>query len=347
MKLSEIARLLGGRLLGEPDTEVSGVAGLEEATAQDITYATRAHLKDALSTQAACVLLQEPLEGLRKPQIIVEDPPMAFLKLLEHFHPPKAPEPGVSPLAHVAPDAQLGEAVTLYPFSYVGPKAKVGSHSVLYPGAVLLEGSELGEHSVLYANVVVGPGVKIGSKVVVHASSVIGSDGFGYLSREGRHIKIPQVGTVVVEDEVEIGAGCTIDRATTGATVIGRGTKIDNLVQIAHNVKIGPHCLIVAQAGVAGSSSLGAYTVLAGQAGVADHVSIEGGTVIGAQSGVLPRSSLARGAWAGTPVMPHRQWLRVCALLQRLPQLHQELKELKKQLSEIERRLSNAQRNRD
>jgi len=198
------------------------------------------------------------------------------------------------------------------------------------------ENTTVGKDCMIYPNVVLRENVKVGNKVIIHSGSVIGSDGFGYVFEEGRYHKIPQVGGVIIGDDIEIGSNVSIDRATTGNTIIGKGTKIDNLVQIAHNVKIGENTIIVAQVGIAGSTEVGDFVTLAGQVGIADHVKIGSGTVIGAQSGIA--SDLTKGFYTGSPALPHREWLRAHALFAKLPELYKKIKELEKKIKELERR---------
>ncbi|MDA8172391.1 MAG: UDP-3-O-(3-hydroxymyristoyl)glucosamine N-acyltransferase [Nitrospiraceae bacterium] len=337
MKLSEIAGLLGGALHGDPETEITGVGGIDDAGPGDITFLLKASLLPmADKSQAACVLVSKEMEGLRKNQLVVPDPQLAFIRLLGHFYPPARRPAGISPGATVSRGAGIDSAAAVLPLVFIDEEARVGAGSVLYPGVFVGRNSEIGRDCTLYPNVTVREGVTIGDRVTIHAGSVIGADGFGYVMREGKHIKIPQVGGVVIEDDVEIGACATIDRATTGNTFIGRGAKIDNLVQIAHNVRIGPGSIIVAQAGIAGSSVLGRYVVIAGQAGIADHVSIAEGAIVGANSGVMPGTRLEKGAYAGSPVLPHRQWLRAMALTARLPELEKRLQALERRFSKEE-----------
>ena len=340
MKLSEVALLLGGRLHGDPDAEITGVSGIEDARPGDITYLLKPSLlEQAEGSAAACVIVKEVfLPGFKKNQLAVDDPQIAFIRLLEHFHTAGRPPAGISDLAFISGGAEVDSQATVLPFVFIGEGARIGAGSLLYPGVSVGAGSKIGRDCILHPNVTVREGVTIGDRVGIHAGSVIGSDGFGYIMREGRHIKIPQVGGVVIEDDVEIGDCATIDRATTGNTVIGRGAKIDNLVQIAHNVKIGAGCIIVAQAGIAGSSTLGNYVIVAGQAGIADHVRVEDGSVVGANSGVMPNTRLSKGAYAGSPVLPHRQWLKAMSLTARLPEMNKAMQDLEKRLSELERR---------
>lgn len=345
MKLGDIAALVGGKLegaAGMENAEISGVAGLDEAGPRDITYLAKpGYLERAVLSRALCVVVQKYQPALGKTQLVVnKNPQLAFIELLQAFH-KKPPEAGgTSPLAFVSGDARICPGATVYPFCYVGAGAEVGARSVLYPGVFVGAGSVIGEDCVLYPNVAIREGVRVGSRVIIHSGAEVGSDGFGFVFHEGRHLKIPQVGGVVIEDDVEIGSCTTIDRATTGNTVIGRGTKIDNLVQIAHNVSIGQGAILVAQAGVAGSCRLGNFVTLAGQVGVGDHVVLEDGTVLGARAAVMPGERLKKGAYLGSPIMPHREFFRSIALFERLPEIYKTLQRLEQKIAELERRVS-------
>lgn len=337
MRLRDIAELLGGEITGNPDTDIKGVSGLEDAGEGDITFAADLkHIRQARDSRASCIMVKEPVPDLDRAQLRVSDPHYAFIRLLRHFHEgPRRPQ-GISSLAFIGQGVTLGEEVSIDAFAYVSSGASVGSRTVIYPGVFLGDDVSVGKDCILYPNVVIREGVRVGDRVIVHAGTVVGSDGFGYVRREGKHHKIPQVGGVTVGDDVEIGANVTIDRATTGTTVIGRGTKIDNLVQVGHNVKIGEDSIIVGQVGIGGSSSIGSSVILAGQAGISDHISIEDGSVIGAQAGVT--KDIPGGTYSGYPAMPHREWLRASSFFARLPELNKRIKALEEKLTDIERR---------
>ena len=340
MKLGEIASLLGGRLAGDPECEITGVSGLDTAGPGDITFLGKKLPGGALpQTGASCIILSADAfaPGASVFQLVVDDPQMCFIKLLAAFQKPLPHPSGIAAGAVIKDGANVSREASLYPLCYVEEGAQIGKGSVLYPGVFVGRGSRIGENCVIYSNVTIREDVSIGNRVIIHAGSVIGSDGFGYAQREGRHVKIPHVGGVSIGDDVELGACVTIDRATTGQTEIGSGTKIDNLVHIAHNVKIGRGALIMAQTGIAGSSALGDYVVVAGQAGIADHVRIEAGSILGANAGVMPHAELKKGAYAGAPVQPHRDWLRSMALLAKLPELSKKISELEKKLLEIQK----------
>ncbi|MDA8155104.1 MAG: UDP-3-O-(3-hydroxymyristoyl)glucosamine N-acyltransferase [Actinomycetota bacterium] len=340
MKLGEIAALLGGRLAGDPECQITGVSGLDTAAPGDITFLSKKSSREALpETRASCIIVSPDAftPGAQIFQLEVDDPQLGFIKLLAAFQKPLNHPRGISQGAVVKEGTGVSAEASLYPLCYVEEGATVGRGSVLYPGVFIGKGSSIGEDCIIYPNVTIREGVSIGNRVIIHAGTVVGSDGFGYTVREGRHVKIPHIGGVTIGDDVEIGACVTIDRATTGQTEIGGGTKIDNLVQVAHNVKIGRGALVVAQAGIAGSSALGDYVVVAGQAGIADHVKIEAGSILGANAGVMPGAELKKGAYAGSPVQPHREWLKSMAVLAKLPELSKKVSALEKKLLELEK----------
>lgn len=339
MKLKEIAAMLGGETRGDSEKEIRGAAGIHEVKEGEITFLSDSRLtKECFRSKASAVIVRNFIADLNKPQVLVKNPHYAFAKLLEHFYVKPVKLAGVSSLAFVAETAEIAEDVSIQPFAYISDGAEIGRGTIIFPGVFVGSNTIIGERCVLYPLVTVREKVRIGRNVVIHSGTVIGSDGFGYVFENGLHYKIPQVGGVIVGDDVEIGANVTIDRATTGDTVIGKGTKIDNLVQIAHNVTIGENSLIVAQVGIAGSSRIGTFVTLAGQVGIADHVVIEDGCMIGAQSGVI--GNLSKGIYTGYPAIPHRDWLKSSAIFSRLPDLNRKIKELEEKITLLERRLS-------
>jgi len=339
MKLKELALLVNGELKGDPDTDILGIAGIHDVKEGEITFLSDAKLlQECVHSKASCVLVKDYIPDMNKPQIMVTNPQYAFAQLLGHFFPKPLPAIGVSSLAFISPLAVMGKDVSIYPFAYVSDNVVIGRDTIIYPGVFIGEGSVIGDGCTLYAHVTVREKITVGNRVVIHSGSVIGSDGFGYVWEGGRHYKIPQVGGVMIGDDVEIGANVTIDRATTGKTLIGRGTKIDNLVQIAHNVTIGEHSIIVAQVGIAGSSEIGNFVTLAGQAGIPDHVRIADGCIIGAQAGVI--GNLSKGVYLGSPAIPHRDWLKAAVLFSKLPELNRKIKELEEKITSLERRNS-------
>jgi UDP-3-O-[3-hydroxymyristoyl] glucosamine N-acyltransferase len=336
--LSELAHYVGGKVIGN-DVEVSRVAPIDEAGPGEITFLSHARYQKFLSgCRASAIIIGTDIDARAdagKAFLQVANPYVAFAKILELFNPAPRYSAQISPLAYVEDSARLGEEVTLFPGVYVGRDVRIGKRGVLFPGVFLGAAVEIGDNCVLHPNVVVRERCRIGSRVILHAGVVIGSDGFGYAGSGAERVKIPQVGTVEIEDDVEIGANTTVDRGTLGRTVIGRGTKIDNLVQVAHNVVIGENSLLAAQVGIAGSTRIGREVTLAGQVGVVNHVTIGDGATIGPQSGIprsVPPGALLSG---GIAAAPHHEWLKVMTLLPQLPKLWSTVKHLEKRVSEL------------
>lgn len=315
--LSELTERLGGRLIG-PDRRVRGILPLPQAGPEDLSFLTHPRYRDQVEGCRAAAILAPPgtqIEGVSL--ILVNQPYLALAKMMRLFHPPVRRPEGVSPKASLAADCQLGSQVSVGPFVSTEKGCYVGDGSVLMAGVVLGERVRIGKNVTLYPSVVVGDDCEIGDRSIVQAGTVIGSDGFGFAEEEGVHLKIPQVGNVVIEEDVELGANVTIDRATLGTTRIGRGTKIDNLVQIGHNSEIGQNCLLVAQVGIAGSVKVGNGVVFAGQSGSVGHISIGDHCRIGAKAAVT-RSLRAGSFVIGHPARDHREWKRAQATLSRL-----------------------------
>jgi len=337
MKLLEIAEMLGAELSGSPDIEIKGAAGISDAKDGDITFLSTAKLVSAcIESKASAIIVKDIISEIKKPQLKVSNPQYAFARLLEHFYVKPFIASGISDRAYVSDKARIGKEVSVYPMAFVSDGALIGDRTVIYPGVFIGENSSVGDECIIYPNVTIRENGKIGGRVIIHSGAVIGSDGFGYVMEKGAHYKIPQVGGVIIGDDVEIGANVTIDRATTGHTIIGRGTKIDNLVQIAHNVKIGENSVIAAQVGVAGSTEIGNYVVFGGQVGVADHAKIDDGVMVGAQSGVM--GHVTKGIYSGSPVIPHRDWLKSIVIFAKLPELNKRIKELEDMIKNSERR---------
>ncbi|GAB4407062.1 MAG: UDP-3-O-(3-hydroxymyristoyl)glucosamine N-acyltransferase [Thermodesulfovibrionales bacterium] len=337
MKLRELASMLDGEIIGDHDIEVRGAAGIYDAGEGDITFLSDKRLmKECAQSKAAGVIVKDFIPEIDKPQVIVKNPYYAFARLLEYFYVKPLQPSGRSDLAFISEHAEIGKDVSIYPFVYISDGVIIGERTVIYPGIFIGEGTAIGSECILYPNVAIREKVRIGNRVIVHSGSVIGSDGFGYVFEGGKHHKIPQVGGVVIGDDVEIGANVTIDRATTGDTVIGSGTKIDNLVQIGHNVKIGENSIIVAQTAIGGSTEIGDFVTIAGQVGISDHTRIDSGSIIGAKSGVM--GNVKKGAYSGIPAIPHRDWLKSAAIFARLPELSKRIRDLEEKIKIIERR---------
>ena len=342
MKLSELADRTGARVEGDfQDLDIEGAAGLDEAGPAHVTFLSNPRYTPRLgTTRAAAVYLAEGVEAGRADLAVLRarDPYLAYTRALRLFHPEPAFEPGVHPSAAVDPSARLGAGVSVGAGAYVGPGAVVGDRVRIHPNATLYEGVEVGEDSVIHSGVALREGTRLGRRVVVHNNAVVGSDGFGYAKdEEGRWLKIPQTGRVVVEDDVEIGAGTTIDRASVGETRIGRGAKIDNLVQVGHSCTVGEDTLLCAQVGLAGSSHVGRRVILAGQVGVAGHLHIGDDVVITAKS-ATSHNVPAGKVLSGVPAFDNREWLRATAAFRRLGDMQRALRTLAARLAALEKR---------
>jgi UDP-3-O-[3-hydroxymyristoyl] glucosamine N-acyltransferase len=334
--LKELAVYLGGTVSGDENLRICGIAALDDAGEGQITFlANPKYAAKVATTRASAIVLPPGAERHERNAIEVKNPYLAFAKLLTLFHvrPPEAK--GVMAGAFLGKNVTMGDEVTVYPGAYVGDGVKLGNRVTLFPGVVLYEGVEMGDNVTLHANVVVRERCRVGSRVIIHSGAVIGSDGFGYAPDGKGWYKIPQIGIVVIEDDVEIGANTTIDRAALEVTLVKQGTKIDNLVQIAHNCVIGENCMIVSQVGISGSTRLGEHVTLAGQVGVAGHLEIGANTMVGAKSGV-PGNLPANGMFSGIPTIPHREWLRSMGTVPKLPELRKNLSALEKRVQELE-----------
>ena len=335
MKLKELADILGADLSGPPDIEITGVAGFENAGEGCVTFISGPdRLKDLEKSRASAALVPQDTPSSRLPLLRIKNPRLAFARAIELFYVKPYRAEGISPAASIGRNVSVGAEPSIHACAVLDDDVNVGDRVTLYPGVYLGKGSMVGDDSVLHANVSVGEKVRIGKRVIIHAGTVLGSDGFGFVTEAGRHHKIPQVGGVIIEDDVEIGGNCTIDRATLGNTVIKKGTKLDNQVHVAHNVTIGEHCLLAGQSGIAGSSTLGNHVVLGGQAGVSDHT-IVGDQVMAGGKAVITKDVAPGQIIAGFNAMPLRNWLKVQAVLPGLPELKKRIIELEKQVREL------------
>jgi UDP-3-O-[3-hydroxymyristoyl] glucosamine N-acyltransferase len=335
--VEELAALVRGRLSGDGSVSIHSARPVGEAGPGDITFIENERYAKMLRTSPASAAIVGPhfQRSGASPTIVtieVDDPIQAFLAVRSHLGAAEKPRwSGIHPQAWVAPSARIGKDVAIYPFVYVGDEAVIGDGATLYPGAVIGDRCRLGKETVVHPNAVLYREVTLGDRVEVHAGTVLGSDGFGYRLIDGRHVKVPQTGRVEIGDDVEIGACTTIDRATFGTTRVGDGTKIDNLVQIAHNCQIGRHNIFASQVGIAGSVTTGDYVVLAGQVGVADHCRIGDRVMLGAKSGVHndigPDQKML-----GAPATPLVDQLRILSSLDKLPEIRKDIRELKKLL---------------
>lgn len=332
---ARLAELLGGEIVGDPSVNLTGFASAGNAREGDLTFAeTEAYLAAAEESRATAILVGPIACHSSKTLIRVPNPRVAVARVLPLFFPPEAAPAGIDPTAVVDPGAGIDPTAHVGPHCRIEAGVRVGARSVLMGGNHLGRDVEIGEECRLFPNVVVYPGSRIGDRVAIHAGSVIGSDGYGYVLDEGRHRKLLQLGNVIIGNDVEIGANCAIDRGALGSTVVGEGTKIDNLVHLAHNVVLGRHCIITGQVGFGGSTRMGDYCVVAAQAGIADHLQIGHQVTIGAKSGVMRDIPDGGRVW-GIPASPHHQAKRQMIAVQHAPEMLRRLRELERQLEEL------------
>jgi len=342
-RVRDVAEFLGGTIVGDPEAILTGIAGITEAKAGDLSFLANPKYTQHLATTAAtAVIAAEAVPDAKCALILVPNPDFAFAKLVGAYGPkPLHPATGIHPTAVIGERVTIGKDARVGAYAVIGDGVVLGDHVVIYPHVVIGGEVTIGNDCVLYANVVIRERCRIGQRVTLQPGAVIGSDGFGYALVDGKHQKIPQVGIVVIEEDVEIGANTAIDRARFGKTRIGAGTKIDNLVQIAHNVEIGNHCLIVAQVGIAGSTHLGHYVTLAGQVGLAGHLTVGDQAMIGGQAGVS-KSVPAKAKMRGSPAQDFHQALAQEVAVRRLAGTQAQVKQLEARLAELERRLGPA-----
>jgi len=336
IKLKELAELIGGELHGDGEVEIRRVAPIDAAVAGDITFvANPKYLAHLANTKASAAIVAPGVSNDKLPLVVCRNPYLAFAKVLTKLQAQKPAPQGVLAGAHVSASARLGADVTIHPGCCVGDNVVVGQGTILYPGVVLYANVVVGEDCILHGGVVVRENCRLGNRVIIQPNAVIGSDGFGYAPDGSRYFKIPQVGNVILEDDVEIGAATCVDRATLGATIVKRGVKLDNLVQIAHNVVVGEDTIMVSQVGVAGSTQIGQHCTFGGQAGVAGHIKIGDNVTIGGRGGVT-NSVEGNQTLSGLPLMPHKEWLKASMSFARLPEMRKELGKMKKRLEELE-----------
>jgi UDP-3-O-[3-hydroxymyristoyl] glucosamine N-acyltransferase len=340
LTLEALSERLGGEVCGDKTVLISGINSLRDAVQGEVSLYMDRRYDDALkSTKASAVIVQRVTEHFPGPQVVVPNPGLAYAEAAHLFCPPLVRFPGVSREAVIHETSTIGKDVSIYPLVYVGKDAVIGDGATLFPGVYVGDGVSIGRNTVIYPNVALLPGVTIGEEVIIHAGTVVGSDGFGFVRHGSRSVKIPQLGTVQIDDHVEIGANSAIDRAALGKTWIKSGVKTDNLVQIAHNVTIGENSIIVAQTGISGSATIGSQVIIGGQVGIADHVEVGDRVMIGSQSGVA-KSIPAGEVVSGSPTLPHRLWLRTRGLLAKLPELNERIRGLERKIAELEKRLS-------
>ena len=337
--LAELAQLFGGRVVGDGSIKIKGLASISDAQEGHITFLANPKYRSQLSkTRASAIIASEAIDGVKTPFLIASNPYLAYTKIAQLFFLKPYESKGISNEAIISPTARIGKDVTIAPLVYVGKNVVIGDRVTLYPGVYIGDEVKIGDDVIFYPNVTIHRDSFIGNRAILHSGVVIGGDGFGYAQEKGRYVKIPQAGSVHIDDDVEIGSNSTVDRAALGKTWIKRGVKIDNLVMVAHNVVVGEDTVIVAQSGIAGSSTLGNNVILAAQSGVAGHLKIGDEVIVGARGGVS-RDISPKTMVSGAPAIPHRDWLKAVTLFSRFPELYEAFKEIKKKVEALENQL--------
>ena len=334
--LAQIHEVVGGTIHGDNQTTVSGLTSLSEADPDALSFIANDKMSKAAATlRVAALLVHRHLPDLAVPQIVVDNPMLAFARVAQTFFVRRQVPRGVAEYVIQGADVRIGTDPSIWPFVTLGDRVTIGNRVTLYPGVFVGSDSTIGDDCVLYPNVVVREGCSLGARVIVHSGTVIGADGFGYVQHQGRHHKIPQLGGVVIEDDVELGANVTVDRATFGRTLVKQGTKVDNLVQIAHNVTVGEHCILVAQVGIGGSTTIGHHVMIGGQTGLADHLTIGDQVMIAAKAGVI-RNVEPNQVVGGIPAMPQEKALRIQGVIFQLPAMKELVRNLEQRVVALE-----------
>ncbi len=335
--IAQLAELVGGQVDGDPRVEIDGINIIRNATDGQITFADRKELAaEVEKSEASAVVVTKDFSESTKTKIIVDDVHKAFTEICIFYKPESHQQPvRISPGANIDPTAVIGSDVQVYPGATIGPNVQIGNGTIIHSGVSILENSKIGENVVIFPNAVLYEETIVGDNCIIHAGAILGAYGFGYATEKGRHILSAQLGNVELENDVDVGAGTTIDRGTYGTTLIGEGTKIDDQVMIGHNCKIGKHNILCSQVGIAGSCNFGDYVILAGQVGVSDHTSVCDHVIVAAKSGLL-KDVTESGQYSGIPITPIRTQLQIWAAKSKLPGLRKELKEITKRLSSLE-----------
>ena len=338
--LKEIAAIINGEIIGDKETVVTGVCGIKEAQEGDLTFIANSRYLSLMNhTKASAIITSKDVQQAPKPIIRTDNPSIAFAKMVSLLAPNEVKRPkGIHPTAVLGDKVKLGRFVAIGPHAVIEDNVEIKENTILYAGAYVGHHTKIGRDCIIYPYVIIRERIVIGDRVIIHGGTVIGSDGFGFSTVQGVHHRIPQIGNVIIEDDVEIGANVTIDRARFDKTLIKKGTKIDNLVQIAHNVVVGEHSIIVAQSGISGSTTIGKNVTLAGQSGVIGHITIGDNAVVAAQAGVT-KSIPPRACVSGYPAKPHRLAKRINACVQNLPELYKKIKALEEELEKLKSKL--------
>jgi UDP-3-O-[3-hydroxymyristoyl] glucosamine N-acyltransferase len=339
LSLKKIADLVGGNVIGNDSFIIEGINSLDAAAQGEISFFADRKYKESLKkTKASAIIISEENLLFKGPQVVVPNPALAYAKVASVFTPPLPRYPGISEQAVLHDSTCIGKDVSIYPLVYVGEEALIGDGVIMFPGVFIGDRVKIGNGTIIYPNVTILHDCQIGKNVIINAGTVIGSDGFGFVRDGPVSVKIPQIGMVQIDDDVEIGANSCIDRAASGKTWIKRGVKTDNFVHVAHNVIIGEDTIVVAQVAISGSVNIGRQVIIGGQVAISDHVEIGDRVMIGSQSGV-PKSIPSGEVVSGTPAMPHRLWLKTSGIIKRLPQFSEHLRDLEKRVAELEKNL--------
>jgi len=338
--LAELSAMVGGELTGDPEITVQGLADLALAGPGELAFLVKAAgLEKLKNSKASAFIVPHAVSYDEKPLIKVANPYLAAARIQNFFQGKPFQAEGISPKAHIGSDCDIPEEISIGPFVCIGDRVRLGKRVTLHPGVVIGDDTVIGDDCLLYHNVTVYHSCTIGARVVIHSGTVIGSDGFGFATDEnGNHVKWPHIGTVQIDDDVEIGANVTVDRGTFGKTHIMRGTKMDNLVQVGHNVKIGENSLVVAQVGIGGSATLGNNVVLGGQVAIKGHIHLDDGVIVAAKSGVhanVPKNTIV----SGIPAIPHKDWLKASTIFAKLPKLYGELLDMRKKIEKMYKKM--------
>lgn len=333
--VKELAQFLGGTVIGDENREISDVKGLAEAGSDDISFAVEPYTEYLPQVHAGAVITEKEYPAGNNTLVLVENPRLAFSKLLELFHPRQSVEQGIHSTAVIDESAKIGENTAVMAYAVIGKNVNIGAGSVIYPYVFIGDNVTIGANAAIYPGAVIMENTVMGDNAVIRAHAVIGGEGFGFATKDGRHTRIPQIGNVTIGDDVEIGACTTIDNGTLGSTKVGRGTKIDNLVHLGHNVEIGEDCFVIAQTGIAGSTKVGNHVTFAGQTGCTGHITIGDNVTFAGKSGIVGNVA-SNTINAGFPARPHIEWSRTQVYIKKLPDLAKTVKALEKRIAELE-----------
>lgn len=333
--VKELAQFLGGTVIGDENREISDVKGLAEAGSDDISFAVEPYTEYLPQVHAGAVITEKEYPAGDNTLVLVENPRLAFSKLLELFHPRQSVQKGIHSMAVVDESAKIGENTAVMAYAVIGKNVRIGAGSVIYPYVFIGDNVTIGANAAIYPGAVIMENTVMGDNAVIRAHAVIGGEGFGFATKDGKHTCIPQIGNVTIGDDVEIGACTTIDNGTLGSTKVGRGTKIDNLVHLGHNVEIGEDCFVIAQTGIAGSTKVGNHVIFAGQTGCTGHITIGDNVTFAGKSGIVGNVA-SNTVNAGFPARPHIEWSRTQVYIKKLPDLAKTVKALEKRIAELE-----------